>query len=77
MRILVFQHIECEHPVMFRNYFAELGVEWDVVELDQGQPIPNLNPYDALWGYGIAYGLLGCGGTSLADPGERGNSIMG
>jgi GMP synthase-like glutamine amidotransferase len=49
MRILVFQHIECEHPGMFRNYFAELGVEWDVVELDQGQPIPNLNPYDALW----------------------------
>jgi len=28
---------------MFRNYFAELGVEWDVVELDQGQPIPKLN----------------------------------
>ena len=49
MRILVFQHIECEHPGMFRNYFAELGLEWDVVELDQGQPIPNLNPYDALW----------------------------
>ncbi len=49
MRILVFQHIECEHPGMFRNYFAELGVEWAVVELDQGQPIPNLNPYDALW----------------------------
>jgi len=44
MRILVFQHIECEHPGMSRNYFAELGVEWDVVELDQSQPIPNLNP---------------------------------
>ena len=46
MRILVFQHIECEHPGMFRNYFAELGVEWDVVELDQGQPIPKLNTLD-------------------------------
>ncbi|SVC56332.1 uncharacterized protein METZ01_LOCUS309186, partial [marine metagenome] len=49
MRILVFQHIECEHPGMLRNYLAENGVEWDVAELDQGQPIPDLNPYDALW----------------------------
>ena len=49
MHILVFQHIECEHPGMFRKYLTELGVKWDVVELDQGQPIPNLNPYDALW----------------------------
>jgi len=49
MRILVFQHIECEHPGMFRNYFTESGVKCDVVELDQGQQIPNLNHYDALW----------------------------
>jgi GMP synthase-like glutamine amidotransferase len=49
MHILVFQHIECEHPGMFRKHLNELGVKWDVVELDQGQPIPNLNPYDALW----------------------------
>ena len=49
MRILVFQHIECEHPGMLRNCLAENGVEWDVAELDQGQPIPDLNPYDALW----------------------------
>ncbi len=49
MRILVFQHIECEHPGMFRKYLNEFGVKWDVVELDQGQPIPDLNPYDALW----------------------------
>ena len=49
MHILVFQHIECEHPGMFRKYFTELGVTCDVVELDQGQPIPKLNPYDALW----------------------------
>ena len=49
MRILVFQHIECEHPGMLRNCLSEHNVEWDAVELDQGETIPELNDYDALW----------------------------
>ena len=49
MRILVFKHIECEHPGMFRTHFSEREVEWDTVEFDQGEKIPNLEPYDALW----------------------------
>ena len=49
MRILVFQHIECEHPGMLRTCLSEHDVVWDAVELDQGQVIPNLNAYDALW----------------------------
>ena len=49
MRILVFQHVECEHPGMFRTYLSENGVEWESIELDRGQLIPNLEPYDALW----------------------------
>lgn len=49
MNLLVFQHIECEHPGAFRNYLAEDGIEWVTVQLDQGERIPDLEDYDALW----------------------------
>lgn len=49
MKLLVFQHIACEHPGALRAYLQEDGVEWDAVQLDEGQPIPNLSNYDALW----------------------------
>lgn len=49
MRFLVFQHIECEHPGILRTFLAEDGVTWDAIELDEGQPIPPLEQYDALW----------------------------
>lgn len=49
MRLLVFQHIECEHPGVLRRFLAEDGVAWDAVELDAGEPIPPLERYDALW----------------------------
>ena len=49
MRLLVFQHIDCEHPGMLRKFLREDGVEWRAVELDAGEPIPPLEDYDALW----------------------------
>ena len=49
MRLLVFQHIACEHPGILRSFLAEDGVAWDAVELDAGEPIPALEKYDALW----------------------------
>jgi len=49
MRLLVFQHIDCEHPGRLRDFLAKDGVVWDAVELDEGEPIPDLEPYDALW----------------------------
>lgn len=48
-RILVFQHVACEHPGIFRDFLAEDGIAWDAVELDEGEPIPDLGRYDALW----------------------------
>ncbi|MDE3257324.1 MAG: type 1 glutamine amidotransferase [Gemmatimonadota bacterium] len=51
-RLLVFQHLDVEHPGLFREFFAEDGIRWDVVELDAGEPIPDLDPYDALWAMG-------------------------
>ena len=47
-RVLVFQHIAIEHPGIFRDFMAEDGVRWDAVELDAGEAIPALDPYDAL-----------------------------
>jgi GMP synthase-like glutamine amidotransferase len=49
MRLLVFKHIECEHPGVLRTFLKQDGVQWDAVELDQGEPIPELENYDALW----------------------------
>lgn len=49
MRLLVLQHIPVEHPGVFRDFLKEDGVDWNVVELDGGEPIPSLAGYDALW----------------------------
>jgi GMP synthase-like glutamine amidotransferase len=52
MRILVFQHVAVEHPGIFRDFFAEDGIDWDAVELDAGEAIPKLEEYDALMVFG-------------------------
>ena len=41
MRVLVFQHIDCEHPGSLRQFLAEDKVEWDAVNLHLGEPLPN------------------------------------
>lgn len=48
MKILVFQHAAAEHPGSFREFMDADGVQWDAVELDEGEAIPDLAPYDAL-----------------------------
>ena len=48
-RVLVFQHIAIEHPGVFRDFLQEDGLEWTAIELDEGEPIPDLGAYDALW----------------------------
>jgi GMP synthase-like glutamine amidotransferase len=48
LRFLVFQHVDVEHPGIFREFWREAGIVWDAVELDAGEPIPALEPYDAL-----------------------------
>lgn len=49
MRLLVFQHIDCEHPGSLRRFLEKDCVAWDAVNLDQGEVIPDLDNYDALW----------------------------
>ena len=48
MRFLVFQHHPAEHPGIVRDFLVADGIAWDAVELDAGEAIPNLAPYDAL-----------------------------
>ncbi|MDH5355754.1 MAG: type 1 glutamine amidotransferase [Gammaproteobacteria bacterium] len=49
MRLLVFQHLDCEHPGSLRRFLEADNVEWDAIELDTGDAIPDLDNYDALW----------------------------
>lgn len=49
MNFLVFQHVDVEHPGVFRDFWREAGIRWQAVELDQGEPIPDdLSAFDAL-----------------------------
>jgi GMP synthase-like glutamine amidotransferase len=49
MKLLVFQHIDCEHPGSLRRFLAADNIEWHAIHLDQGEQIPALEDYDALW----------------------------
>ena len=49
MNLLVLQHIDCEHPGQLREYLRRDGVNWQAVELDAGEKIPELSQFDALW----------------------------
>lgn len=49
MRLLVFQHIDCEHPGSLRGFLAADKIEWHAVNLHRAEPIPDLKNYAALW----------------------------
>lgn len=48
MRILAFQHVDVEHPGIFRTFWAEAGHELTQIELDAGDAIPPLEEFDLL-----------------------------
>ena len=60
-----------EHPGIFRNFLKEDGHTWDAVELDEGEALPDIDQYDALWVMGGANGCLARGRTSLAESRKR------
>jgi GMP synthase-like glutamine amidotransferase len=47
-RVLVFQHMSLAHPGIFRDCLRADGIEWDVIALEAGEPIPALAGYAAL-----------------------------
>ncbi len=52
MKFLIFQHARVEHPAIFREFFAADGIDWHAIELDEGEPIPSLDGFDALMAFG-------------------------
>jgi GMP synthase-like glutamine amidotransferase len=48
MKILVLQHVVHEHPGVFRDFLRQDGLSWDTIELDEGQEIPDLDPYNLM-----------------------------
>ncbi|MEP7175377.1 MAG: type 1 glutamine amidotransferase [Gemmatimonadales bacterium] len=52
MRIVVFQHLACEHPGIWRDFLREDGADVTTVELDEGDALPALDGTDALLVFG-------------------------
>ncbi len=52
MRVVVFQHLACEHPGIWRDFLREDGADVTTVELDAGDAIPSLDGADALLVFG-------------------------
>ena len=48
MKFLVLQHINIEHPGIFLDFMKKDKIHIDTVELDEGEKIPKLDPYDAM-----------------------------
>ena len=49
MHILILQHAGVEHPGIFRRFLNEDGHRQTTVNLDQGEAIPDISGFDALW----------------------------
>jgi len=49
MRLLVFQHVDGEHPGSLRTFLAQDNVDWLAIDLHHGDKIPDLEKFDALW----------------------------
>jgi GMP synthase-like glutamine amidotransferase len=48
LRLLVLQHLFCEHPGAFSDVIRERGVEVRTVALDEGGTLPSLDDVDAI-----------------------------
>ena len=49
MKLLVLQHARVEHPGSFRKFLRDDGHDCIAVELDEGEALPALDGFDALW----------------------------
>jgi GMP synthase-like glutamine amidotransferase len=48
MNLLILQHARVEHPGIFSTFFQEDGFRTHTVELDEGEAIPELDPFDLM-----------------------------
>ena len=85
MRVLVLQHIACEHPGVFSEVMDERGVEAVPVELDAGEPLPDWREFDAVLAMGGPMGAyeedahpwLAPEKELLAEAARAGRPILG
>ena len=63
VRVLVLQHIACEPPGAYEDVLLERGATIRRVELDEGEPLPELDGFDAV----VAMG----GPMSVNDEGDH------
>lgn len=49
MNILILQHERAEHAGSFRQLLDEDGHRWTPVMVNEGEPLPSLDGFDALW----------------------------
>jgi GMP synthase-like glutamine amidotransferase len=42
------QHVDVEHPGIFREFLKADGFSWDTVELDAGDAVPDVSAYDLM-----------------------------
>jgi GMP synthase-like glutamine amidotransferase len=49
MKILILQHEASGHPGLFRRILAEDGHDWTTVVLGEGDALPPVEGFDALW----------------------------
>jgi GMP synthase-like glutamine amidotransferase len=48
-RVLVFEHMAAGHAGIFCDLLRAHGIAWHAVRFDLGEPIPDLEKFDALW----------------------------
>jgi GMP synthase (glutamine-hydrolysing) len=58
VRVLVLQHIACEHPGVFSEVMRDRGVEQVPVELDENEPLPDWRGFDAVLAMGGPMGAV-------------------
>jgi len=50
--ILVFKHMACQNPGIFRFYSSDHGIEFFEIDLHAGDQIPDIAQFDGLWSMG-------------------------
>lgn len=49
LKILVFKHMSCQNPGIFRDYASARNIQFEEIDLYEGDSIPDLRNFDALW----------------------------
>jgi GMP synthase (glutamine-hydrolysing) len=85
VRVLVLQHISCEHPGVFSDVMSGRGVEEVAVELDAGDALPDWREFDSVLAMGgpmgasdeVEHGWLSAEKRLVREAVEAGRPFLG